>query len=93
MKAFCPSTGTPLSYSLHPFFKDIPKVPQEQKAFFNRVFVKEGDIFEGFLFDWAPVNELILKEIYEGVKKLETFDILDVLVLNVVPAVATAKKM
>lgn len=43
-----------------------------------RVFTEEGDSFEGFLFDWAPVKEFILKEIYKGVKELETFDVLDV---------------
>lgn len=65
-------TGTSLNYKEHMFFEDIPKIPQEQKAFYDRVFAKEGDIFEGFMFKWALVKKLILKEIYKGLKKLET---------------------
>lgn len=34
-----------------PFFADILNVHQEQKAFFDRVFTKEGGIFKGFIFD------------------------------------------
>lgn len=30
------------------------------------------------MFDWVPVKELILKEIFEGVQKLESLDFLDI---------------
>lgn len=42
-------------------------MPQEQVAFFDRVFAKEGDIFEGAVFDWEAVKEVILMGIFEGV--------------------------
>lgn len=48
------------------------------KVYFDRIIAMEGNIFVGFLFDWAPMKELFLKEIYEGKKKLETFSLLDV---------------
>lgn len=63
---------------------------------FDLVLIKEGDIFDGFMFDWALVKQLISKEIFEGVQKLESFDILDApyeVVFKVAPTVATAKKM
>lgn len=66
------------------------------KTFFYRVFPREGDNFEGFFFDWAPMKELILTEIYEGVKKLGNFSILDVpddAVSKVARRVAAAEKM
>lgn len=68
--------------------------PKSTKAFFMESLLGKGDIFEGFLFDWAPLNNL--KEIYEGIKKLETFASLDVpddAVLKVVRTVAVAEKM
>lgn len=53
----------------HLFFEDID-IPQEQKDFFDCVFMIEGDIFE-FMFDWVLMEELILKEIFE----IESFNI------------------
>lgn len=44
-----PSTQTPLNCSDHPFFEDIPKIPEEHKALYDHDFAKEGDIFEGFM--------------------------------------------
>lgn len=77
VRVSCPLIRTPLSYSYQAVV--ILDIPREQKDFFDRVFLKEGDIFEGFIFDWEPVKELILKEIFEGVQKLESFAILNVL--------------
>lgn len=48
------------------------------------------------MFDWAPDKKLILEEIYQGVGKLETFNILDVpdnIVLKAVSTVVVAGKM
>lgn len=48
------------------------------------------------MFDWAPDKKLILEEIYQGVRKLETFNILDVpdnIVLKAVSTVVVAGKM
>lgn len=48
------------------------------------------------MFDWAPYKKLILEEIYQGVRKLETFNILDVpdnIVLKAVSTVVVAGKM
>lgn len=48
------------------------------------------------MFNWALVKKLILKEIFEGVRKLESFDILDVpddVVSKVYHIVAAAGKM
>lgn len=42
-------------------------MPQEQIAFFDRVFAREGDIFEGAVFDWEAVKEIILLGIFGGV--------------------------
>lgn len=61
-----PSIGTPLCYNDHPFFVDIPDTSQEERDIFGRVFTKEGNIFEGFIFDWGPIKELILRGIFEG---------------------------
>lgn len=47
VQAARPPTGTWLCCSGYPFFTDLPNVPQEQLAFFDRIFAKEGDIFEG----------------------------------------------
>lgn len=37
----------------------------------------EGDTFEGFGFNCAPLEKLILKEIFQVMQKLVTFNILD----------------
>lgn len=47
VRAGRPSTCTWLCCNDHPFFADLPNVPQKQNAFFDRIFAKEGDIFEG----------------------------------------------
>lgn len=85
------------------FFEDIPQILEEQKSLYNRVFTLynhvftiEGDIFEGFVLDWAPFKKLILQEIDQGVWKLKTFIILDVpdnVVLKVASTVAVTEKM
>lgn len=69
------STGTPLNCKDHPFFEDIVKIPEELKSFYNRVFLVNGDIFEDFMFECAPVKKLILEGIYQGLRKLKTFNI------------------
>lgn len=46
--------------------------------FFNQVFAKEGDIFEGSSCGWEAMKELLLKGIFEAVQELESFAILDV---------------
>lgn len=71
-------TGTWLCCSGHPFFADLPNIPQKQVAFFDRVFAREGDIFEEAVFDWEATKEVMLKGIFEGVQELESFAILDV---------------
>lgn len=56
------SPEAPLNYSEHPFFIDIPNVPQDKKDFFYKVFAKEGEIFKGCIIEWEPVKELVLRE-------------------------------
>lgn len=89
------STGTPFNCNEHPFSEDILRVPQEHKDFFDHLFAGKGDIFYGFLFDWAVMKELILKEIYECVKKLifVVLDVPDDAVLKVAHMVAAVEKM
>lgn len=36
------------------------------------------DIFKGIIFDWEPMKEIILRGIFEGVREVESFPILDV---------------
>lgn len=58
--------------------------------------MKEGKIFEGCIFDWKPMKELILNTIFKGVQKLESFAILNVpdeVVSKVARTVAVAQKM
>lgn len=48
------------------------------------------------MFDLEPIKKLILKEIFEGVQKLESFDILDVpgqVISKVARTMAAAEKM
>lgn len=79
MKESHPSIETPLSCGEHPFFVDLLNVPQERKDFFDKVFVKDENIFEGYVFDWEPMKELVLRGIFEGKQALESFIVLDVL--------------
>lgn len=72
------SSGTPLKCGDHPLFEDIPEILEEQKSFYDRGFATEGDIFEGFVFNCAPMKMLILEEMYKGVLKLAPFTILGV---------------
>lgn len=70
-------------------------MPQEQVAFFDRVFAKDGDIFEGAVFDWEAVKEVILMGIFEGVQELESFSVLDVpdeVIARVAKVISTAEK-
>lgn len=95
MRACRPSIETPFRCRRHPIFEDIPNTPQQQRDFFDHFFMKEGDIFEEFMFDWEPVKELILKEIFKGMQELESFNILDVSDLvasKVADTVAAAEK-
>lgn len=55
------SIVTPLNSKEHPFCGYIPYPRAE--ILLNRVFAKEGDIFKGFVFNWAPVKKLILKDV------------------------------
>lgn len=71
-------TGIWLCCSGHPFFANLPNILQGQIVFFDRVFSREGDIFEEAVSDWEAVKEVILKGIFEGVQELESFSILDV---------------
>lgn len=71
-------------------------MPQEQKDFLNKVFTKEGDIFEKFRFDWQVMKELILKEIFKGVRALESYTALglsDEVVSSVAQIVAGEEKV
>lgn len=55
----------------------------------------EGDIFEGVVFDLAPVKKLFLRKIYKGVLKLSfnISDILDNVVSKVASTVTLVEKM
>lgn len=78
VKVCRPSVETSLNYGEHPFFTDLLNLSQEQKDFFERVFVKEEDIFRGCIFDWESMNKLILRGLFEGVQAFEPFPVLDV---------------
>lgn len=87
--------GTLLNYRDHPFFKDISRITEEHKSFYNRVLAIEGDIFKRFVFDWAPIKKVILEVIFHAMSKLQTFcmDVLDNIVSKVASMVAAAEKM
>lgn len=96
VRAARPTTGVWLCCSSHPFFADLSNMPQDQIAFFNRVFAREGDIFEEAVFDLEAVKEVILKGIFEGVQELEFFSILDVpgeVIGRVARVISTASKV
>lgn len=69
LKGLVPWLGLP-QLQKAPIFLGYPRDPPRAESFYDCIFAKEGDIFKEFMFDWAPVKKLILKEIYEGVKKL-----------------------
>lgn len=52
-------TGPWLCCSGHPSFADIPNIPQEQTAFFDCVFAKEGDIFKGSICHLEAMKEFL----------------------------------
>lgn len=66
-----PSPDAHLNCSGHPFFSDIPNIPQDQKDFFNKA--KAGDIFEASVIEWEPIKELVVKGIFEGAWALESY--------------------
>lgn len=67
VKGSRPLIGTHLNCRKHPFFEDI--LCQRAECLLDRVFAKEGDFFEGFVFGWALVKELILKDFLLGCEK------------------------
>lgn len=90
-----PPTGVWLCCSGHPFFADLPNISREQIAFFDRVFAKEGDIFEGAVFVWEAVKEVILTGLFDGVQELESFSVLDVpdeVIARIARVISTAEK-
>lgn len=44
-----PSTVTSLNCKDHQFFEGILEIPEEQKAFYDRVVATEVEVFKGFL--------------------------------------------
>lgn len=85
-----------LSCDTHPFFNDIPHIPQDHKNFFDKVFSKVGDIFDGCVIEWEPMKELVLRGIFEGVQALESFSFLgvpDEVLSSVARTVVTAERM
>lgn len=67
VKASQASLEARLSCDTHSFFNDIPHISQDQKNFFDKVFSKVGDIFDGCLIEWESMKELVLRGIFESV--------------------------
>lgn len=96
VKASQASYEAHLSCDAHPFFKDIPHISQDQNNFFDKVFTKVGDIFDGCVIEWEPMKELVLRGIFESVQALESFTFLgvpDEVLSSVARTVATAERM
>lgn len=51
---------------------------EEIKSSHNAVFSVEGDIFEDCYFDWVQMRKMIIEELYNSLKKLKRFIVMEV---------------
>lgn len=94
LRAFYPLIGTPLCCSGHPFFANILISLSSTKFLWLCFFEGIGHL-RGFIFDWKPMKELLLRGIFEGARELKCFLIMDVpnwVISRVVHMVATVEK-
>lgn len=88
VKASQASPEARLSYDTHPFFKDIPHISQDQKNFFDKVFTKVDDIFDGCVIEWEPMFESV-----QALGSLTFLGVPDEVLSSVARTVATAERM
>lgn len=48
------------------------------KSYFNIFFAAEGDIFNSYTLEWAPMRKLIIEGLFTSLRKMETNSMLNV---------------